>query len=169
VHSMEGIVRQHRGGMRPDWNTSISGGARSAACPATLADLAANVPQHATFLGHVQHQVAAAYRHAGRLEEAEVLYRRALELNPYYFHSHWGLSAVCLRKHDFSAALEHFRGALALDRESLVFELMDAMYIFVEDRPGMEQILARLKSNALYKKITLSIKKAIAFCVRAIS
>lgn len=167
VHSMTEIVRQHHEELAPPTGSFRPPIGRSVVRPSSLEELAQIIPQHASFFGHVQHQVAAACRHAGRLDEAELLYRRALDLNPYYFHSHMGLSVVCLKKHDFPEALEHFKRALALDRESLVFEVMDALYLFVEERLGMEPILAKLKSSALYKKITLDIKKAISFCVRA--
>lgn len=169
VDFMEKFAGQHRGERGPDWDSSGHPSAGSATADPSMEEVAAHIPQFATFFGHVQHQVAAAHRHNGRLEEAELLYRRALDLNPYYFHSHMGLSVVCFKKRELFEALEHFKRALALDREALVFEVMDTLYLFLEERLGMEPILAKLKSSALYKKITLDIKKAISLCVRAMS
>lgn len=51
------------------------------------------------------------------LEEAEALYRRAVELDPWLTIAYTNLGNICFRRHDIVSAEELYRKALDLDRK----------------------------------------------------
>jgi tetratricopeptide (TPR) repeat protein len=80
-------------------------------------------------------ETAIGRQRAGRLAEAEALYRQVLAERPRHPVAHHNLAVLCAQRGAVDAALPHFKLALEIDPDQPVYWLSYARALLVSGRP----------------------------------
>jgi Flp pilus assembly protein TadD len=104
-----------------------------------------------------QYNVALARARQARGEEAEAAFRKALEMNPYYFEAYRELAQLLSDRGAPDEAVAPYRSALRLRPHDADVQLSLGLTLLASgDRPGAEACLAWLSAHAPRKTQALA-------------
>ena len=125
----------------------------------TCEGLSKTIPHHASFWGHVAHQLGLLSKSEKALNGAEARFRQAVQLNPNYGMSWLELAGILARKGSRKQAAREFRLAVAVDPECMASYAMDRICGLAENHSKtMATVVTGFRRSRTYQTLAGAIQ-----------